>query len=95
MGPVQGSADARDFALMRWHVVNLWIPAPHPDRTSSRPPLRSPLTKHAILFLAANPLCTDRLALDQEARDTRRSAEVSDMTCPVPLRAHRLRIGIA
>jgi hypothetical protein len=26
------------------------------------------MTKHTILFLAANPLGTDRLALDQEAR---------------------------
>lgn len=26
------------------------------------------MAKHTILFLAANPLCTDRLALDQEAR---------------------------
>jgi hypothetical protein len=26
------------------------------------------LTKHTILFLAANPLGTDRLALDREAR---------------------------
>src|SRR5262249_5184091 len=29
---------------------------------------RSPLTNHTILFLAANPLATDRLALDREAR---------------------------
>ena len=31
-------------------------------------PSRSPLTKHTILFLAANPVGTDRLALDREAR---------------------------
>jgi len=30
--------------------------------------VNTPLTKHAILFLAANPLGTDRLALDEEAR---------------------------
>jgi hypothetical protein len=29
---------------------------------------RLPLTKHTILFLAADPLGTDRMALDQEAR---------------------------
>ena len=34
---------------------------------TTRPP-KSPLTKHTILFLAANPLGTDRLALDREAR---------------------------
>jgi hypothetical protein len=40
-------------------------------RTSDRPhvplPPRLPMTKHTILFLAANPLGTDRLALDREA----------------------------
>src|SRR6185295_8602809 len=34
----------------------------------ARLPSRSSLTKHTILFLAANPLGTDRLALDREAR---------------------------
>ena len=33
-----------------------------------QPPPRSPLTKHTILFLAANPIDTDRLTLDQDAR---------------------------
>jgi len=32
---------------------------------------RRPVTKHTILFLAANPLGTDRLALDEEARVVR------------------------
>jgi hypothetical protein len=31
--------------------------------------LDTPLFKHTILFLAANPLDTDRLALDREARE--------------------------
>ena len=34
-----------------------------------RPLPSSPLSKHTILFLAANPAGTDRRALDQEARD--------------------------
>jgi tetratricopeptide (TPR) repeat protein len=38
------------------------------SRPPRRPAARSPLTKHTILFLAANPLGTDRLALDREAR---------------------------
>ncbi|TMQ07037.1 MAG: CHAT domain-containing protein, partial [Deltaproteobacteria bacterium] len=36
-------------------------------RLCSAPP-RSPLLKHTILFLAANPLGTERVALDEEAR---------------------------
>src|ERR1041384_6125775 len=38
---------------------------------------RSPLTKHTILFLAANPVGTDRLALDEEARAIRIALERS------------------
>jgi diguanylate cyclase (GGDEF)-like protein len=44
------------------------------DRQLGSPPSRDPtrprpaLTKHTILFLAANPTGTDRFALDQEAR---------------------------
>src|SRR6185295_121579 len=34
-------------------------------------PARDPMTKHTILFLAANPSVTDRLALDREARAIR------------------------
>jgi hypothetical protein len=44
---------------------------PDNQRTSSRdtePRLQRPPMKHTILFLAANPLGTDRLALDREAR---------------------------
>jgi hypothetical protein len=39
------------------------------QRSSSQrtePPLQRPSMKHMILFLAANPLGTDRLALDEE-----------------------------
>jgi DNA repair photolyase len=35
------------------------------------------LTKHTILFLAANPLGTDRLALDEEARAIQEELERS------------------
>jgi len=38
--------------------------APAPATLPPRPPMK----KHTILFLAANPLGTDRLALDEEAR---------------------------
>jgi hypothetical protein len=59
------------------HVVNRPVPSPHPDQPSmpSRP--RSTLTKHTILFLAANPLGTDRLALDEEARAIQEELERS------------------
>jgi hypothetical protein len=36
---------------------------PDPEHPAQRPPM-----KHTILFLAANPLGTDRVALDREAR---------------------------
>jgi hypothetical protein len=41
------------------------IQTSHPTAAES---LRSPLTKHTILFLAANPLGTDRLAASREAQ---------------------------
>jgi len=50
-------------------------------RRSDRPhvPLspRLPMTKHTILFLAANPLGTDRLALDREAHAIQEELERS------------------
>src|SRR5262245_30108331 len=48
-----------------WRVVKRPVPSPHPDRTSIPRCLDLPLTKHTILFLAANPVGTDRLALDE------------------------------
>ena len=42
----------------------------HEDRVK-QPSQAKPVTKHVILFLAANPRDTDRLAPDQEARSIR------------------------
>jgi branched-chain amino acid transport system substrate-binding protein len=65
------SSNACDFAPIATRCrepidrVASYEPAVHAQ--SCAPP-RSPLTKHTILFLAANPVGTDRLALDREAR---------------------------
>jgi CHAT domain len=48
------------------------------DRPPAPPSPRRPMTKHTILFLAANPLGTDRLALDEEARAIQAELERSD-----------------
>ena len=52
------------------------------DRASGHQPPRSSLTKHTILFLAANPLGTSRLALDEECaaieRELRMTAHRDD-----------------
>lgn len=58
--------------------MNQRVPPPHPDQPSARArPSRSPLSKHVILFLAANPAGTDRLALDEEARAIQEELERS------------------
>ncbi|TMQ02767.1 MAG: CHAT domain-containing protein [Deltaproteobacteria bacterium] len=61
----------------RRHVVKPPVPSPQPDQSGCYPPPRSPMTKHTILFLAANPLGTDRLALDEEARAIQEELERS------------------
>ncbi|HEY6180562.1 MAG TPA: hypothetical protein VIX73_39240, partial [Kofleriaceae bacterium] len=77
----------RGFAVMRAgmgssqrRVVNRLVPSPHPDRTSSHPAPRSPLTKHTILSSPANRLGTDLLALDEEieAREVVQQRECLD-----------------
>src|SRR5262249_55900977 len=47
-------------------------PSSNTELSSQRPPM-----KHTILFLAANPLGTDRLALDREARAIQEELERS------------------
>jgi hypothetical protein len=51
--------------------------SPHRGSYSATRPPRLPLPKHTILFLAANPLGTDRLALDREARAIQEELERS------------------
>jgi CHAT domain len=52
--------------------------SPHRGMEDRRKPSRSrPTTKHVILFLAANPPGTGRLALDQEARSIRAELKCS------------------
>src|SRR5215470_10947811 len=54
--------------LRSWHNVHASSPDTRTRPRRSLAPQRSRLTKHTILFLAANPVGTDRLALDKEAR---------------------------